>query len=117
MNTPQHPLLVLSVINSNSDRYGNLFVFLDERQMQKDIIQLLNNASMEFYLFPAICLWLATQQKMQIPIFCLIRFYPPGIIKAMSQIIPVLQAMQDIPKSFCANGLFSGYSFLAEFGF
>ncbi len=51
MNTPQHPLLVLSVINSNSDRYGNLFVFLDERQMQKDIIQLLNNASMEFYLF------------------------------------------------------------------
>lgn len=50
-NTPQHPLLVLSVINNNSTRYGNLFIFLDERQMQEDIEQLLNNEDMEYYLF------------------------------------------------------------------
>lgn len=50
-NTPQHPLLVLSVINNNSTRYGNLFIFLDERQFQEDIEQLLNNDDMEYYLF------------------------------------------------------------------
>lgn len=50
-NTPQHPLLVLSVISNNSTRYGNLFLFLDERQMQEDIEQLLNNEDMEYYLF------------------------------------------------------------------
>lgn len=49
--TPQHPLIVLSVIDGNSRRYGNLFIFLDERQMQEDIEQLLNNTDMEYYLF------------------------------------------------------------------
>ena len=49
--TPQHPLVVLSVIDGNSTRYGNLFIFLDERQMQEDIQALLNNDDMEYYLF------------------------------------------------------------------
>lgn len=49
--TPQHPLVVLSVIDGNSTRYGNLFIFLDERQMQEDIQLLLNNDDMEYYLF------------------------------------------------------------------
>lgn len=49
-HTPQHPLVVLSVIDGNSTRYGNLFIFLDERQMQEDIEQLLNNDDMEYYL-------------------------------------------------------------------
>lgn len=49
--TPQHPLIVLSVIDSNSRRYGNLFIFMDERQMREDIEQLLNNRDMEYYLF------------------------------------------------------------------
>lgn len=52
-NTPQHPLIVLSVIDSNSTRYGNLFIFLDERQMQEDIELLLNNEDMEYYLLDA----------------------------------------------------------------
>lgn len=50
-NTPQHPLIVLSVLDSNSTRYGNLFIFLDEKQMMEDIEQLLNNDDMEYYLF------------------------------------------------------------------
>ncbi len=50
-DTPQHPLLALSVINGNGTRYGNLFILLDERQMREDIRLLLNNQDMEFYLF------------------------------------------------------------------
>ncbi|HBA48464.1 MAG TPA: hypothetical protein DCZ91_11835 [Lachnospiraceae bacterium] len=50
-NTPQHPLIVLSVLDSNSTRYGNLFIFLDEKQMLEDVEQLLNNDDMEYYLF------------------------------------------------------------------
>ena len=50
-NTPQHPLIVLSVLDSHSRRYGNLFIFLDENQMREDIDQLLNNEDMEYYLF------------------------------------------------------------------
>nr|WP_296480419.1 helix-turn-helix domain-containing protein [uncultured Acetatifactor sp.] len=49
--TPQHPLVVLSVIDGNSTRYGNLFIFLDEKQLQEDIEQLLHNDDMEYYLF------------------------------------------------------------------
>ncbi len=49
--TPLHPLIVLSVIDGHSTRYGNLFIFLDEKQMQEDIEHLLNNKDMEYYLF------------------------------------------------------------------
>ncbi len=49
--TPLHPLIVLPVIDGHSRRYGNLFIFLDERQLQEDIEQLLNNDDMEYYIF------------------------------------------------------------------
>lgn len=50
-DTPQHPLLALSIVNGNGTRYGNLFILLDERQMREDVRLLLNNNDMEFYLF------------------------------------------------------------------
>ncbi len=48
-SAPQHPMLVLSVIDSNGTRYGNLFVYLDERQMQDEISSLINE-NLEYYL-------------------------------------------------------------------
>lgn len=50
--TPAHPLFVLSLLNNSGTRYGNLFLFLDERQIAEDL-ETLFSENMEYYLFDA----------------------------------------------------------------
>lgn len=47
---PAGPLYVLSLTNNSGTRYGNLFLFLDKKQMAEDVKALLG-AEIEYYIF------------------------------------------------------------------